>query len=291
MQAAPGLVLDVLRRFATGPRAAYAESVSIPPPSEVATPAREIEQPAADRLEGKRRRGGRLVRILGTTLVVLGIGAVAWTIVVWRWQDPFTALYTTYQQHKLAGQYRKIDATYRPLLRSRSSGPTTSGVNAAQERRLVRQDAQRYRKTLEPGRALGRLKVPRLGLNIVLVTGTDHDSLTKGPGWYTGSFLPGGGRLMYVAGHRTTYLAPFAHIDSMRTGDLITIEVPYGTFVYRVTRHAIVPSDDLAQLRPGNREILKLQACHPRFFATHRYIVYAVPVRVEPKGGKPYNLP
>jgi sortase A len=261
--------------------------VSVPVPQD--SPA--VESAATGR---RSRRFGRLAHVAGTVLVVLGLGAVAWTIVVWQWQDPFTALYTTYQQHKLSGQYKKIAAAYHPLVAQHPAQPAVGTkapkVDAAAERTLVGRDAVRYRKLVRTGHALGRIKVPRLGLNAVLVTGTDHDSLTKGPGWYSGSFLPGGGKLIYIAGHRTTYLAPFAHIDSLRTGDLVTIEVPYGTFVYRVQTHRIVPSDDLAQLRPGTREVVKLQACHPRFFATHRYIVYAYPVRVIPKGAKPYNV-
>jgi sortase (surface protein transpeptidase) len=51
--------------------------------------------------------------------------------------------------------------------------------------------------------------------------------------------------------------------------------VPYGTFEYRAFRHYVVPSDDVALLKNTGREILRLQACHPRFFATHRYIVDA----------------
>ena len=243
-----------------------------------------------------------MVRFVGTTLLVLGVGAVAWTIVVWRWQDPFTALYTLYQQHKLAGRYHKIAESYHPLLiqRPKSAGAHKAGSTAVQvavERRLVALDAKRYQRTLRPGTPVGRIKVPRLGLSSIIVTGTDHDSLTKGPGWYTGSYLPGAGQLMYIAGHRTTYLAPFAHIDSLRPGDLVTIEVPYGTFVYRLRSHVIVPADDLARLRSFNRpagtpagEVVALQACHPRFFATHRYIAYAVLIRVEPKGGKPYGV-
>ncbi|HZT44712.1 MAG TPA: class E sortase [Gaiellaceae bacterium] len=244
-------------------------------------------------------RARRAVRFLGTALIVLGIGAVAWTILVWQWQDPFTALYTMYQQHKLAGRYHKIAKTYHPLLveRAKHAPARRSGPSVAEERALIRRDAARYHKTLRPGTPVGRIKVSRLGLSIVLVTGTDHDSLTKGPGWDTRTYLPGEGKLIYIAGHRTTYLAPFAHIDSMRPGDLVRIEVPYGTFVYRVRNHVIVPSDDVARLRSSNRptgtppgEVVALQACHPRFFATHRYIVYAVLARVVPKGGKPYTV-
>jgi sortase A len=98
--------------------------------------------------------------------------------------------------------------------------------------------------------------------------------------------MPGEGQLIYVAGHRTTYLAPFAHIDKLKPGDWVTLEVPYGTFKYRIFRHVIVGSDDLAVLRSHGREVVALQACHPRFFATHRYIAYGRLVQVEPRGGR-----
>ena len=290
----------------------YAESVSTPPvPDAPGPPAPAGSAAAAAPPAGRHTiRLGRLVRFVGTSLIVLGVAAVAWTIVVWRWQDPFTALYTMYQQHKLAGRYHKIVESYHPLLvektkaaqaqqahKTKTSAPVVPAVPVAVERKLIRQDANRYQQSLHSGTPLGRIRVHRLGLNIVLVTGTDSDSLTKGPGWDMRTYLPGQGKLIYVAGHRTTYLAPFAHIDSMKAGDLVTVEVPYGTFVYRVRNHVIVPSDDLARLRSDNRpagtppgEVIALQACHPRFFATHRYIVYATLARVVPKGGRAYAV-
>jgi sortase A len=91
--------------------------------------------------------------------------------------------------------------------------------------------------------------------------------------------MPGERELVYVAGHRTTYGAPFSDIDDLRAGDRVIVEVPYGTFEYRVTRHRIVDEHELSVLRTKHREELALQACHPRFFASHRYIVYASPVR------------
>ena len=57
----------------------------------------------------------RAVRILGALLLAAGVGSVLWALVVWQWQDPFTALYTKYEQHKLASSYRKRVETYRPL--------------------------------------------------------------------------------------------------------------------------------------------------------------------------------
>ena len=129
-----------------------------------------------------------------------------------------------------------------------------------------------------------------MGINMILVDGTDHETLKKGPGRDLRTFMPGQNRLVYIAGHRTTYLAPFSHIDLMRKGDRITLQVPYGTFIYRVNGDRVVPADDTAVLRSPRHELLILQACHPRFFASHRFLVYARLVHVDPRGGQPYDL-
>lgn len=222
----------------------------------------------------------RAARILGTLLAAGGLVGLAWALTVWRWQDPFTALYTSRQQHRLAEAYDRAAAHYRPARPPRAEERTPA--------QLVSQEARRYRSGLRRGEAVGRLKVPRLGLNAILVNGTDHASLTKGPGRYRGSYVPGEGQLVYIAGHRTTYGAPFAHIEQLRRGDRVTIELPYATFVYRVRGHVIVPANDVERLHSRGHEVIALQACHPRFFATERYIVYAVAIRVEPALGRAY---
>ena len=218
----------------------------------------------------------RFTRLFGTLLIAAGALTLAWVVVVWRWQDPFTALYTHLQQSKLAHAYdRKADA-YR--------APPPRGDLAAVERTVAREAAE-YRRTLHTGDAIGRILIGRIGLNMVVVQGTDHETLKKGPGHYEASGLPGQGHLVYVAGHRTTYLAPFAYINNIRTGDYVRFEVPYGSFTYRVTRHYVVVHDDVAVLRDHGHEVLRLQACHPRFFATHRYLVDAKLVSFTPRGG------
>ena len=224
----------------------------------------------------------RRLRLLGTVLAVTGLLAVAWTLVVWQWQDPFTALYTLWKQHQLAAQYEKRASGFR------ATAPAHTSLGA--ERREVASEARTYRSETRRGQAIGRIVVPRMGLNMILVDGTDHDSLTKGPGRDLVSYMPGENRLVYIAGHRTTYLAPFSDIDLMHKGDRITLKVPYGTFFYRVSGQRIVPANDLAVLRSPRHELLILQACHPRFFATHRFLVYAQLVHVDPRGGTPYDL-
>jgi sortase A len=224
----------------------------------------------------------RTARIIGTLLVVAGVGLLAWTITVWQWQDPFTALYTHYEQHKLAHQLDREFAAYAQRQRR-----VTDAV--AVERRELAASASRFRREARVGQPIGRIIVPRMSLNMVLVNGTDHETLKKGPGRDLRTFMPGQGQLVYIAGHRTTYLAPFSHIDQLRKGDRITLEMPYATIVYRVSGHRIVPAADLDVLRSRGTEELELQACHPRFFATHRYIAYAFPVRVIPRFGAPFS--
>jgi LPXTG-site transpeptidase (sortase) family protein len=226
----------------------------------------------------------QFLRIVGAILLGAGALALGWALLVWQWQDPVTAIYTTYQQHRLAESYDRTFASYHA-----AALPTTkTHVDLRAEQRTVKAEAASYRRSLKVGQALGRIKVPRLGLNMVVVTGTDEASLEKGPGWYTGTRLPGEGQLIYIAGHRTTYLAPFAHIDALRRGDTVTLELPYATFVYQITGHVIVAADDIARLKSKGYEQVALQACHPRFFATHRYIAYARPVEVIPRHGVPY---
>jgi sortase A len=225
------------------------------------------------------------VRIAGTALVVAGVLMLVWVVVVWRWQDPFTAAYTHWKQHQLASSYDHRFVAYKP-----SPTPRTT-ISPALATEVLGQEARRYRRSSHRGQAIGRIRVPRLGLNMVFVNGTDTASLEKGPGRDLRTYMPGEGQLIYIAGHRTTYLAPFAHIDSMKPGDLIILEVPYGTFRYKVYRHMIVPADDLAALRSHGREVVALQACHPRFFASHRYIVYGRLTQVAPRGGHAFKPP
>jgi sortase A len=226
----------------------------------------------------------RFARITGTLLAIAGVAVLVWVVVVWRWQDPFTALYTTWRQHQLSDSYkRKAEAYQAP--------PVKPGTSLAATSAQIRAQARRYRANAKRGEGIGRIRVPRLGLNMVFVEGTDDASLRKGPGRDRRTYMPGEGQLVYIAGHRTTYLAPFAHIERLKPGDPVTLDVPYGTFTYRVFKHRIVLANDLSVLRSHGHEVVELQACHPRFFASHRYIAYARLVRVSPRGAPAFRPP
>lgn len=207
------------------------------------------------------------IRILGASLAAVGALAILWAIVTWQWGDPATSAYTRWKQRSLSAEFERLVTEYG----ARRAGP-------GKKTRDIERIARRMREDREIGAAIGRIRIERLGLDMVIVYGTDSASLRKGPGLDPRTFLPGERELAYIAGHRTTFGAPFAHIDRLRPGDRVVIEMPYGRFSYRVERSIIVPADDVARLHSRGTEELALQACHPRFSARERYLVYAIPV-------------
>lgn len=238
-----------------------------------------LDDPAgSDGTRGRIRRRHRVRRHIGTALIVAGTAMLAWGFVVWKWNDPFTSVYTARAQQRLEGELQRTISAV-------SVQPLPVAPTPAARRNALAVEARRFRSRTGSGDAIGRIVVPRLGLSMVLVNGTDQNSLKAGPGRDLRTFMPGEGELVYVAGHRTTYKAPFARIDRMRPGDQITLVMPYGTIRYAVRRSQIVDADELSVLTTHHREELALQACHPRFFASQRYIVWAVPIRFAIRGG------
>jgi sortase A len=219
-----------------------------------------------------------LLRRVGATVVVLALAVAAWAVVVWRWQEPFTALYTTWKQDRLEQAYAKRVDDFGRLRVMRGASPATI-------RREVAAEAARFRRTTKRGAAIARLRIARLDLAMIVVNGADARSLRSGPGRDLRTYLPGEGQLVYLVGHRTMFGAPFDHIDRLRRGDVVTLELPYGVFRYAVTGHAIFPKDSPARLRSLGRETLTLEASRPRFFSSRRYLVYARAVQVRPRGG------
>ena len=122
---------------------------------------------------------------------------------------------------------------------------------------------------------MGHISIPRIGASYLVVQGTDAGSLERGPGHYPGTTLPGLGQTVAIAGHRTTYLAPFRHIDALRPGDRIVLRMPYGRFVYVVQFHRIVAPTAWWVTRNVGYERLVLSACNPLYSAAQRIVVFA----------------
>lgn len=154
------------------------------------------------------------------------------------------------------------------------SGFGTARAQAALNRELKAAKPTRARP--RQGQALGRIFVPRLKLRMVFVEGTSRADLARGPGHYRITRLPGRGGTVAIAGHRTTHLRPFRHLDRLRPGNNIYLEMPYGTYRYVVyAQPKIVDPYDWWILRRRGFEKLVLSACHPLYSAAHRIVVFA----------------
>jgi len=143
------------------------------------------------------------------------------------------------------------------------------------------------------GEAFAIMRIPRFGADFArpVLQGTDHDTLTNGIGHYPGTAFPGQVGNFAVAGHRTTYGKPFSNIDLLQTGDVIVVETKASYVVYAVDRHVIVTPDQVEVIapvpqHPGVKAMqawLTMTACHPRFSATQRYVVFAKLVKSIPR--------
>ncbi|MBS1836274.1 MAG: class E sortase [Actinobacteria bacterium] len=135
----------------------------------------------------------------------------------------------------------------------------------------------------EEGDPVGIIEIPRIDLARVIVQGVSKADLKKGPGHYPGTPLPGQAGNSGIAGHRTTYGAPFNRIDELRPGDEITITTPQGRFVYKVIPapgsdtawYTVKPTDGSVLDDKGDNRIT-LTACHPKYSARQRIVVNAV---------------
>ena len=213
---------------------------------------------------------------LGTFLLVIGVGVLAWAATVYLWKDPFTTAYTAYEQRRLESNLEREFENWKPTPEPK---PVSRPAPTPKPRHdNLAREAKRFRLDSDDGDAIAKLRVPRLDLSIVVVNGTSASDLRRGPGRHEDTFMPGEGELVYVAGHRTTYGAPFSDINELERGRRRLARAPVRHRRYRVTRHRIVDDNDLSVLESQGREELVLQACHPRFFASQRYLVYARPV-------------
>ncbi len=125
------------------------------------------------------------------------------------------------------------------------------------------------------GNPVGLLTIAKIGLSKVIVQGTSTDDLRQGPGHYPGTPLPGELGNAAIAGHRTTYGAPFYDLDRLARGDPIVVKTVQGTFTYHVTTAVIVSPDDTSVVDNTATAELTLTTCNPRFSASQRLVVHA----------------
>lgn len=213
----------------------------------------------------------RLLRILSIALITAALVLVADIVATLLYREPLSSVYASVQQGRLADQLNETEASY---WADRGNRATARRIGNAGGRTAAL--AQSLGSQVETGDPIGRIRAPAMdGLNIVVVQGTDTASLQKGPGHFPETPFPGLGSTVGIAGHRTTFLAPFRHIDSLRRGDRVVLEMPYATFIYRVQGTAVVNPDQIGVIRDVGYERLVLSACTPLYSAAQRFIVFA----------------
>ena len=220
----------------------------------------------------------RALRSLSTVLIISGVLMLTDAGLTLVWQEPVSAVYAKILQGGLGDDLRKLE-TARP-----SSLDLAALRKLATEKRRMAFLARRLRSDLDRGAAAGRLKIDRIKANYVLVNGSDPASLRKGPGIYDDVPFPGAPGTTAIAGHRTTYGAPFRKINQIKRGDEIIIEMRYGTFTYEVEKTQIVKPTALEVIRRVSYDRLVLSACHPLYSAARRYIVFARLVAGQARG-------
>jgi len=220
---------------------------------------------------------------------------LAYAAAVLFWRDPVTDLYSRFQQNRLESALEAEFAAWDAELSNQPVESVPSAVPSAVRADIAKtataRDARRFAENLEQGQAFGRLSIPAIDVETITVHGTRWGAdLSRGPGHYERTEVPGLGRTVGIAGHRTTFGAPFRHIDDIRAGDEITLEMPYATFRYRVFGHEIVENDDWSVIRDRGFDTLMLSACHPLYGSAERWIVYARLVQVTSRRGEAYTL-
>lgn len=140
------------------------------------------------------------------------------------------------------------------------------------------------RPTPREGEPIARIAIPSIGVEQVVVSGVGTDDLKKGPGHYPDTPLPGEVGNAAIAGHRSTFGAPFARVDELVVGDRIEVTTPDGRFVYTVTGSKVVESTEVSVIGPSDDAVLTLTSCWPKYSADKRIVIRAV---LDPVAGLP----
>ena len=202
---------------------------------------------------GRRRRGrdDRLTTFLmgtGKTFIALGLlclGFVAYELLG-------TNLAESRHQHDLRAQLRSV----LPGVDQAPGGPPTPAPAPT-----------------PTGKAVAIIEIPSIGVNKAVVEGVELTDLKLGPGHYPGTPLPGQPGNAAIAGHRTTYGAPFFNIDQVKPGDEVFVTTKQGRFEYKAVETRIVKPSEVTVVAPTKDNRLTLTSCNPRFSAAQRIVL------------------
>lgn len=201
----------------------------------------------------------RVLAAIGRAFVTAGILILLFV----AYQLWGTGLYTDREQSRLRDDFST------ELKTAEQSPPTTEAAPLAAPQ----------------GEAVAQIRIPKIGVDSIVVNGVSREDLRKGPGHYPDTPLPGQVGNAAIAGHRTTYGAPFGNLDQLGAGDRIVVRTVQGTFSYRVTAQLVVKPTDVSVLDPTLEDpadptsppaaTLTLTTCNPKYSAAQRLVIKA----------------
>jgi sortase A len=232
-------------------------------------------------------RLARVLNLVGRTCIAAGV-LILLFVVYQLWG---TGIREAQAQDRLENEFNSKLATTTTTTTA-TTAPSTSS-NSDTVATLPPVTAPANTTPVAEGEAIGQIQIPRIGLDAIVVEGVGDDDLKSGPGHYPSTPAPGQKGNAAIAGHRTTYGAPFGSIDELQPDDEITVSTVQGKFTYTVMKqtdgsgHIIVSPDQVEVLNemPG-KNTLTLTACHPKYSAAERIIVFAQ-LKGEPKPAPP----
>jgi sortase A len=243
-------------------------------------------------------RRGLITGVLGR--ILLGAGVLILLFVAYQLWGTGIA-----ESHSQAQLRQRLDAQLQRLAHhpsttsTTSTAPTSTTTKTSSSTTTTTTTAPGDEPTVGPsiaapndGNPVGLMRIAKIGLDKVIVQGTSTSDLRQGPGHYPGTPLPGEQGNAAIAGHRTTYGAPFYNLDELAPGDLIDITTVQGLFTYRVTQKLIVDPNDTSVVDNTATPELTLTTCNPRFSASQRLVIHAaLTTRPAPTAHPPQAAP
>lgn len=190
---------------------------------------------------------------------MLLMGVLLLGYVAWNYGSMF------FQQHQLEAEWQRQQKMVLPPDEAAAPAATLSKADVA----------------LKFANPLTRLTIPSIGLDAIVIPGSDEKALKIGPGWMTDTAEPGAPGNSVISGHRDTF---FRHIAELKKGDVVKVSRAGRVYQYEVTGKKIVSPDDLSVLRPTKDRELTLITCYPTYYigpAPDRLIVFTKAVDPE----------
>lgn len=244
--------------MSAGTQRSGSESSDLREPSR---PMIDVNAGRRDREPGRRNAMDRLrgaLSVIGVTLT--GTGVLILLFVAYQLWG--TGLYTARAQDDLKAEF-EAKAAVPESTTTTTTGPTAQPVTAV---------------AVPPpptGEAVAIMRIPKIGVDQAVVEGISPADLRKGPGHYPSTVMPGEIGNAAIAGHRTTYGAPFHRLDELASGDEIVVTTARGSFTYRVQEQTIVRPEQVEVLDPTPDARLTLTTCNPKYSARERLIIVA----------------